>query len=376
MASPSSNFNMQQINTKELADITAATIQFGGNVFSCARRGSGKSAIGKSCIRNSGFSSLYLNASTFERTDAGGFPKIMDVKEAEFIKFLLPYYYETLMKGNEKVVVFFDEIDKMDHSVIAPLLEFTQFHTINGRSLPNLQAVLMAGNLPNEGGSRPPLPLLDRAEKYLVEATTTQWLDWAAKEGKIHASITAYLHDHPDDLFGDTDPGDVYADPSPRGWHNYSEIVNFGEQHKWGHNLLTLKASGCVGRKAGIKYAAYFDHYQVLLPIVEKVMRGEDIKGFDDLEPSKRCVACMIVCSRLARILDENAEKNKNKKKDARELPRETETVARFLRKVDPELALVSIRSQIGLDRTVDMDLDRSPEFDAILRELSGRMNG
>jgi hypothetical protein len=369
-----SNFNLQQIGTKELEETMNATIEYGGNIFAMARRGTGKSEIGKSAVRKSGKDLLYLNASTFERTDAGGFPKIFDAKDQDFIRFLLPWYYEQLMKGNSKIVVFFDEIDKMDHSVIAPLLEFTQFHTVNGKGLPNLQAVLMAGNLPNEGGSRPPLPLLDRAEKYLVEASTTQWLDWACKDGKIHPSITAYLADHPDDLFGDTDPGDVYADPSPRGWHNYSKILQHGESNNWSHKILTNKASGCIGRKAGIKYGAYFDHYQVLLPIVEKVMRGENIKDFDTLEPSKRCVACMIVCSRLARILDENAEKNKGKKKDARELPKETETVARFLRKVDPELALVSIRSQIGLDRTVDMDLDSSPEFDAILRELSARM--
>jgi hypothetical protein len=368
-----SNFNMQTINTKELEETMAATIQFGGNIFSCARRGSGKSAIGKTCIRNSGFGSLYLNASTFERTDAGGFPKIFDAKENDFINFLLPYYYKTLMHGNEKVVVFFDEIDKMDHSVIAPLLEFTQFHTINGRNLPNLQAVLMAGNLPNEGGSRPPLPLLDRAEKYLVEATTAQWLDWACKEGKIHPSITAYLADHQDDLFGDTDPGDVYADPSPRGWHNYSNILTFGEKHNWSHRILTNKASGCIGRKAGIKYTSYFEHYQVLVPICDRIMRGERIPGFDELEPGKRCVACMIVCSRLARILDENAEKNKAKKKE-KGLPYETETVAKFLRQVDPEIALVSIRSQIGLERFVDLNVDENEDMDSLLKELSGRM--
>jgi hypothetical protein len=227
--------------------------------------------------------------------------------------------------------------------------------------------------LPNEGGQRPALPLLDRAEKYLVEVSPTQWLDWAAKEGRIHPSITAYINDHPDDLLGDADPGDVYADPSPRGWHNYSNILQFGEKNKWGHKILTNKASGCIGRKAGLKYTAYFDHYQVLLPIVEKVMRGEEIKGFNDLEPSKRCVACMIVCSRLARLLDENVEKNKGKKKE-RELPREATFVGKFLRRVDPELALVSLRSQIGLDRVVDLNLDENPDLDHLLKELSGRM--
>jgi len=37
---------------------------------------------------------------------------------------------------------------------------------------------------------------------------------------------------------------------------------------------------------------------------------------------------------------------------------------------------LVSIRSQIGLDRTVDLNLDSNPDFDHLLKELSGRIKG
>lgn len=370
-----SDFNLHTLNTTELAETLRGTISYGGNAFIVGLRGSGKTVISKQAIKDSGCHEAYLNISTCDRVDLGGYPMLLgEHSKDEFVKYMLPDYFRALIKADRPAVLLLDEVDKCDHTLLAPLLELTQFHTINGRPLPNLKACIMTGNKISEGSTRPSLPLLDRAEKYMVEANTTHWLQWAGREGRIHPSITAFLSDNPDDLFGNDDPGELYADCSPRGWHNYSNIINFGEKNNWNHRMLTNKASGCIGKKAGLKYAAYFDHYQVLLPIVDKIMRGENIKGFDDLEPSKRCVACMIVCNRLARLLDESKENSKASKKKGVELPPEMETVARFLRKVDPELALVSIRSQIGLDRTVELNLDQSPEFNSILSELSARM--
>jgi hypothetical protein len=372
MSATASDFNLEKLSTKELPEMLRATIEYGGNIFMCARRGTGKSQMGKQAIRDMRTGMLYLNSSTMERTDAMGFPRLFNVEKKDYVDFILPYYYKELMEGKEPITVFFDEIDKISHDVIAPLLEFTQEHMVNGRHLPNLKAVFMAGNLVSEGGQRPPLPLLDRAEKYLVEGNTTQWLDWACKEGEIHPSITAYINDHGNDLFGEVDCGDMYADPSPRGWHNASMVVSFGEKHRWGHRVLTHKVAGYVGKKVGIKYAAYFDHYTTLLPICASIMEGKDIKGFDALEPSKQCVACMIVCSRVARILDETKDKRKKKG----DLPREVDTVGKFMAKVDPELALVATRSQIGLDRTVEHDIDSHPIWGGILTELARRIRG
>lgn len=369
MANNSSDFNLQKVSTKDLSENLKATIDFGGNVIIVGRRGSGKTQISKAVIAETECKEVYLNLSVMERPDMGGYPNFFAAQHGEkFVDFLLPRFYQHLMEGDQPVVALLDEVDKAESALWAPLLEFTQFHTINGRKLPNLRAIIMTGNLQSEGGQRPSLPLLDRAEKYLVEASHHHWLDWAAKSAAIHPSVTAYISDHPEDLFGDVDPGDVYADPSPRGWHNASMILNHGEKSKWSHRIMTNKVSGCIGKKTGVKYSAYFDHYQVLLPIIEKIMRGEETGTFRDLEPSKQMVACMIVCARLSRIIDElPAQKEK---------PKETKTIANFLKTVDPEMALIAVRGQIGLERVVNSGLDEEPEWDAILRDIAKRVNG
>ena len=367
MSKGGSDFNMQKITTQELSDNLRATVEFGGNAFICGQRGSGKTMIAKDIIPLSGCKEVYLNMSTLERADFAGYPNFFGSKERKYVDFLLPAFFELLMEGNDPVVALLDEVDKAESSLWAPLLEFTQFHTMNGRKLPNLKAIIMTGNLPSEGGQRPCLPLLDRAEKYILEASSTQWLDWAAKSGQIHPSVAAYIADHPDDLFGETDPGDIYADPSPRGWHNASKILFFGEENKWGNKILTNKVSGCIGKKAGMKYSAYFDHYRVLLPIVERIMEGKKIDGFRDLEQTKQMVASMIVCARVARILDEMKPKAA--------FPEAISNVAGFLKSVDPEMALISVRSQIGLDRMINKGLDDQTEWDEILKSIASRIS-
>lgn len=364
-----SDFNLTKISTKDFSDNLRATIDFGGNVFIAGRRGSGKTWIAKDCIKQSGLREVYINLSVSERPDIGGYPNFFGKTDRKFVEFLMPSMFEPLMEGDQKCVIVFDEADKAESSIWAPLLEILQFRSMNHKLLKNLHGCILTGNLQSEGGQRPCLPLLDRCEKYLLEPSLQHFLDWGSRARSIHASVAAFLSDNPEELFGDVDPGDVYADPSPRGWHNYSMMLSYGEEHKWPHKLLTNKASGIVGKKTGIKYASYFDHYQVILPLVEKIMKGQEVKGFRDLEMSKQLVTSFVVCSRFSRILDEMKEKKK-------ELPKETDYVGKFLGNLDPEMSLISVRSQIGMERVVSTGLDEYPCFDKILREIAKRING
>lgn len=374
-----SDFNLHKTSTKDLEEHISRTIDFGGNMMVVGRRGSGKTTIAKDIIEKSGYREVYLNLSVMERPDIGGFPNFHSKSERKFIEFLLPDWYEPLIEGNQPCVALLDEVDKVESSLNAPLLELSQFRTMNGRKLNNLKAVIMTGNLQSEGGQRPSLPLLDRAEKYLMEPNYRQWLDWASRYksdadgGGIHASITAYISDHPDDLFGDVDPGDVYADPSPRGWHNASKIINFGEKKGWSHDLISHKVAGCIGKKTGVKYQAYFDHYQQILPVVEKIMAGEKADKFDAFNPSQKIVACMIACARSARILDERKDNKKDKNEP---LPGNVASVGKFLSKnADPEMILISLRSQIGLQRVIDHSMDDNEYWDKILKDIAQRIN-
>jgi hypothetical protein len=360
----SSDFNLEKLNTKDLAEHVSASIKLGGNIAIFGRRGTGKTEISKQEIKKADAKEIYMNLSVLERVDMGGYPNIMAAQQQKkFVDFLLPSFYEEMMIGKQPVVALLDEVDKADPSLWAPLLEFTQFKSINGRPLPNLKAVIMTGNLISEGGARPSLPLLDRAEKYLVEADAGSWLEWAGKSGHIHPSVTAYVSDNPKDLFGAVDPEDRYADPSPRGWARASDILFKGESLGWSAALLNKKVCGCVGKDAGIKYSSYYEHYQQLLPMIEKIFEGKDIHNeYRLLEPTKQLVACMITCSRLAGQLD-NAPKG--------ETPPAVKNVGKFLQKVTQEYVLVAVRSQIQIDRIVLFNLDEHPEWEAVLSKIN-----
>jgi hypothetical protein len=364
-----SDFNLEKLNTRDLAEHVAGSIQIGSNVAIFGRRGSGKTEISKQEIKKAGMHEVYINLSVLERVDMGGYPNIMAASQKQkFVDFLLPQFYEPMLEGKKGVVALLDEVDKADPSLWAPLLEFTQFKSINGRPLPNLKAIIMTGNLISEGGARPSLPLLDRAEKYLVEADASSWLDWAGKSGHIHPSITAYIQDHPKDLFGAVDPDDRYADPSPRGWARASEILYKGEARNWNYTLLNRKVCGCIGKDAGIKYSNYYEHYQQLLPMIEDIFEGKDVTNkYNALEPTKKLVASMITCARLATQLD-NATEGK--------MPAAVKHVGKFLQSVSYETVLVAVRSQIQLDRIIKFDLDEQPEWEPLLNKIKDQVLG
>lgn len=365
----SSDFNLEKLNTKDLAEHVASSIQLGGNIAIFGRRGTGKTEISKQEIKKANYHEVYINLSVLERVDLGGYPDIMSSeRQKKFVDFLLPQFYEPMFESKEGVVALLDEVDKADPSLWAPLLEFTQFKSINGRALPRLKAVIMTGNLISEGGARPSLPLLDRAEKYLVEADASSWLDWAGKSGLIHPSVSAYISDHPKDLFGAVDPDDRYADPSPRGWARASEILFKGEDRGWQPELLNKKVSGCIGKDAGIKYRNYYEHYQQLLPMIENVFQGKDVTTtYNSLEPTKKLVACMITCARLASQLDNSS---------VNELPQGVKHVGKFLQKSSFENVLVAVRSQITIDRLVKFNLDEHPEWEQVLSKINKRVDG
>ena len=360
-----SDFNLEKLNTKDLSEHVAASIRMGGNIAVFGRRGTGKTEISKQEIAKAGLQEVYINLSVMERVDLGGYPNIMAAsQQKKFVDFLLPSFYEHMIEGRTGVVALLDEVDKADPSLWAPLLEFTQFRSINGRKLENLQAVVMTGNLISEGGSRPSLPLLDRAEKYLVEADVSSWMDWAGKSGRIHASISAYINDHPKDLFGAVDPEERYADPSPRGWDRASQILFQGEKLGWSTYLLNKKVSGCVGKDAGIKYSNYYEHYIELLPMIEDIYNGREVAAkYNAMEPSKKMITCMIVCARLAAYLD-LVEKGG-------ELPPAVKHVGKFLNKVGHEDVLVAVRSQVQIDRLVKFNLDEHPDWSEVLSSIN-----
>ena len=374
-----SDFNLQKLTTKDMESHIGTAIAMESNMALFGRRGSGKTEICKQQIKKAGMKEVYINLSVLERVDLGGFPDVLAAqRNSEFVNYLLPQFYEPMMvegkngKEAQGVVALLDEVDKADPSLWAPLLEFVQFKSINGRKLPNLKSVLMTGNLIAEGGSRPSAPLLDRAEKYLISADSNQWLEWAGREGNIHPSISAFIQDHPEELFGDVDLGEKYSDPSPRGWAGASAILHKGEEMKLSAEHLNYKVSGRVGKQAGLKYAHYYEHYQQLLPLVADLYAGKDvIKAYNKLEPTKKIVFGIIVGTRMANKFDETDESTPRNK-----LPKEVDLVGKFFSSISPENAYIVLRNQIQVNRMAAFDLDEHPAWADLVERINNQING
>jgi hypothetical protein len=363
-----SDFNLHKLTTQDLSKHLAASIDIGENIAIFGRRGTGKTEIAKQEVAKAEFVEAYMNISVLERVDMGGYPNIMAASQNnKFVDFMLPEMYRKMIEGPDPVVAILDEVDKADPSLWAPLLEFTQFRSINGKRFPFLRAIVMTGNLISEGGSRPSLPLLDRCEKYLVEADVPSWLNWSGKSGKIHPSITAFINDNPTMLMGAVDPEDRYADSSPRGWARASNIIYQGEKRGWDINMLNHKVHGCVGKQAGILYKNYYAYYQELLPLIAKIFDGENVKReYNELDTSKRLITCMIACARLAAQLD--------KVEDGGPLPPAVKSIGKFFSNVDHENVLVAVRSQIQVARLVKFNLDDHPDWEAILNMINDKV--
>jgi hypothetical protein len=364
-ATVASDYNLLTLNTEQYSQHLAASLAVGSNLAIFGRRGIGKTSIIEQEIKKAGMVEAYINLSVLERPDLGGYPKLFNNDDRKkFVEYMLPIFFAPMIEGDKPVVALLDEVDKADHSLQAPLLELTQRHTINGLALPNLRSVVMTGNLLTEGSQRPIQPLLDRTEKYRLEANIKAFLAWAAVSKAIHPSITTYLTDHPQHLVGPEDNTDNYGDPSPRSWTNASALLFEGEERNWGTDLLSEKVCGCVGKQVGINYLVYFEYYKELLPMVDYLFAGDDMSSaFKKLkDKSQQFVACSMVCARLASFLDEYAKLEVK-------IPKELTWVGRFLQQVEQETVLVSLRNEMGHQRILDWKLSKHETW-PFMREI------
>jgi len=387
-----SDFNLLPITTKQYSEHLELSFITQSDVFVFGRRGIGKTKIPEKLIADKGYEMVKLNLSVLERPDMGGYPD--PFSSGDFVKFKMMELFKKMVKSeenNKPVVALLDEVDKTDPSVWGPLLQFIQDRKVNNHTFDNLICTVSTGNLISEGGSKPCAPLLDRGEKYLLQVSTEEWLDWAAKEANpiIHPSIRAFIQENPDYLVGSVDVDENYSSESPRGWNLASNTIIKLENY-WNndiseaHNRCILeKISGFVGKKTGKNFELYYKFYRKLLPYVDDIFKDklEDVKKvYNDLSPSEKLVISMMAATRLTsyikNINDNSTNYNKYVKNRFRDftldlnkttplqdpemekLRKAIYNLGNFFSKVvDQEEAYITIRSQIGKQVALSVNL-------------------
>lgn len=176
------------------------------------------------------------------------------------------------------LVFMFDEVDKAISEVLQTLLEFLQFHSINGRKM-NIKSCILTGNLPDEHAHTNQIShaITKRCMTFKLELDFTQWRTWAIDNGISHL-VTGFLTQHSSFLYKTAEDETAYALPSPRTWAEASKALSILENDSFGFSgeakeqFRIILMSGCIGSTAAIQFNNWHKHYHELDPVINALL--------------------------------------------------------------------------------------------------------
>lgn len=291
--------NLQEIDQEQASNLTKFFIQSQQNIFLFGRRGVGKTDIAIQAAKECGYKINYINLSVIERPDLAGYPDMS--QPGDIINFKSPYFLPKLAEGaRPDSIILFDEVDKAQAEVTAPLLEILLFRKINGLKI-NAAACILTGNLMNEGAYSNLISsaLLDRGAKYILTFNFERWVDWA-KSHNVHDLILGFLRSDPSFACGQVEES-TYASPSPRSWTWASEALIKAKELKMSDiESVTQIISGYVGSEAGLRFKIWYEYYRKFEPFVHSLIdRGEmaiSSLDFDRMAPTEKVVFVVSAC--------------------------------------------------------------------------------
>lgn len=292
----SNSLNLKEIDQEQALNLTKFFIQSQHNVFLFGRRGVGKTDIAIQAAKQCGYKINYINLSVIERPDLAGYP---DMKaDSDIVNYKSPHFLPKLQPNTKPdSIILFDEVDKVQPEVTAPLLEILLFKKINGNPI-NAAACILTGNLVNEGAFSNELSsaLLDRGAKYILNFNFEKWIDWA-KANNVHDLILGFLRSDPSFACGAIEEA-VYASPSPRSWTFASKALLQARELKMTDiESVTQIISGYVGNEAALRFKIWYEHFRKFEPHVHSLIeRGEMSLNFNNLAPTEKVVFVVSAC--------------------------------------------------------------------------------
>src|SRR5580698_5146168 len=263
--------NLTEIDQEQALNLTKFFIRSGHNCFLFGQRGVGKTEIAIQAAKECRLKINYINLSVIERPDLAGYPDMSS--PGDVINFKSPHFLPKLI-GDAKPdsIILFDEVDKVQPEVTAPLLEILLFKKINGVPI-NAISCILTGNLPNEGAFSNQLSsaLLDRGAKYILSFNFERWVDWA-KANNVHDLIIGFLRSDPQFACASIEDT-AYASHSPRSWTWASQALVKSKELKIPDiESVTQIISGYVGSEAGLRFKLWYEFYRKFEPFVHSLI--------------------------------------------------------------------------------------------------------
>lgn len=236
--------------------------------------GIGKSAIVRQIGKELDARVIDVRLSAMDASDVQGIPYVFQ-KTGEML-FSTPSWFPE--DPNERVIIFFDEINNalqsVQHAAYRLILD-REIH--NGKKFHDNVVVIAAGNKKDDKtGAKAMLPALgNRFSVHMEIIPSKEDFIKYSLENNINHRIVGFLEWKPNLLHEMPTSGSV-AFPSPRTWEmvsNHLEI--FGDSPSSTNPNLNIVVSGCIGEKACNSFMSYLKYY-AKVPNFDKIIKGEE----------------------------------------------------------------------------------------------------
>lgn len=289
-----SQISEKSINIGLLKDVILNAIKIRDSLFIYGKPGIGKSSVVQQVVEEINnilmksttesemfldkngnkccFELIDIRLSSFDSSaDIVGLPDFtIDEFGVKRTKFSLPNIFPSDPKW--KGIIFFDEMDNAEPSVLKACYQIIQDRRINDFKFPDGVIFIAAGNGDNCQGFQTEIPqaLKNRFTNITVDTDLEQWIVWALKNNIDSSIITFLKSQHPELLFDESalkNNETSYA--TPRGWSVVSKIL----QSNCSEVIKQIHINGRIGYTTGTLFWSYYKK-EKKLPNFEDILNG------------------------------------------------------------------------------------------------------
>ncbi len=197
--------------------------------------GIGKTAVVEQIADELGIGIVSYSMTHHTRQSALGLPYIKTVKfgdeeyqiseftMSEILASVYGYIEET---GNDKGILFLDEINCVSETLSPSMLRFLQYKSFGSHKVPDGWVIVTAGNTPeyNKSVREYDIATLDRVQKIDVESDYDVWREYALKRN-VHPAIISYLDVNRQSFYHIENTPVRKEFVTARGWEDLSRLM-------------------------------------------------------------------------------------------------------------------------------------------------------
>jgi hypothetical protein len=210
-------------------------------MFLMGAPGIGKTAIIRQIAQELQIGVVSYSMTHHTRQSALGLPQIVEreyqghsyeASEYTMSEIIDAIYHYMQTSGEQRGILFLDEINCVSETLHPSMLQFLQFKTFGRHKVPDGWVIVCAGNPPEYNRSVHDFDIvtLDRLRELDVEPEYPTWRRYAIEKG-LHPAVTTFLQTKPDYFYQVTSkPGGGKSFVTARGWEDLADVIALYEK--------------------------------------------------------------------------------------------------------------------------------------------------